>query len=68
MNSDKAKGSWKEFKGKVKQKWGKLKDDELDRMEGKREEVVGQIQKNYGKSKEEAEKEYDEWNKNQNIA
>ena len=39
MNKDRAEGNWKQFKGKVQQKWGKLTDDELDTMEGRREEL-----------------------------
>ncbi|QJR81212.1 CsbD family protein [Alteromonas pelagimontana] len=60
MNSDRMKGNWKELKGNVQQKWGKLTDDDLDVIDGKRTELVGKIQQKYGKSREEAEKEVDE--------
>ena len=61
MNSDRIEGNWKEMKGKVQQKWGKLSDDDMDVIDGRREELVGKIQQAYGKSREEAEKEIDEY-------
>ncbi len=61
MNSDRIEGNWKEMKGKVQQKWGKLTDDDLDVIDGRREELVGKIQKAYGKSRDEAEKEVDSY-------
>ncbi|MCU5772631.1 CsbD family protein [Erwiniaceae bacterium BAC15a-03b] len=61
MNSDQASGNWKQFKGKVKEKWGDLTDDDLTVIEGKREQLVGKIQERYGYAKEEAEKEVKDW-------
>ena len=62
MNWDQVQGSWKQFKGRVKQKWGDLTDDEIDRVEGRQEELAGLVQKReYGKTKEEAQREVDEW-------
>ena len=61
MNWDQVQGSWKQFKGQVKQKWGDLTDDEIDRVEGRQEELAGLIQKQYGKTHEEAEREVDDW-------
>lgn len=58
MNEDRLKGNWKQFKGKIKEKWGKLTDDELDMLEGKRDQILGKVQERYGLSKEEAEREY----------
>lgn len=57
------KGKWNEYKGKAKQKWGKLTDDDLDRVEGKRDELLGLIQQHYGKAKDEAEREVAAWEK-----
>ena len=57
MNWDQIEGNWSQWKGKVKQKWGKLTDDELDVIRGKKEELAGAIQKKYGIAKEEAEKQ-----------
>ncbi|AXR08156.1 CsbD family protein [Salinimonas sediminis] len=59
MNNDRFEGNWKEMKGKVQQKWGKLTDDDLDVIDGRREELVGKVQQHYGKSREEAEREVD---------
>lgn len=61
MNWDQIQGNWKEFKGKALSQWGKLTDDELDRVEGRRTELAGLIQQKYGKTREEAEKEIDLW-------
>jgi len=57
MNWDTVKGDWKQFKGKVKEGWGKLTDDELDVIAGRRDQLVGAIQKRYGIAREEAERQ-----------
>jgi len=56
MNSDQIKGVWHEVKGKVKQKWAKLTDDDVEKMSGKFEELAGKIQHHYGTSKEDTHK------------
>lgn len=61
MNWDQIKGSWKQFRGEVKQQWGKLTDDDLEVIAGKRDELVGRIQKRYGIAKDQAEKQVDEF-------
>ncbi len=61
MNWDRIQGNWREFKGRVKQQWGKLTDDDLDVIEGRREELAGRIQQRYGIAKDEAERQIDEW-------
>ena len=48
MNWDRVEGNWKELKGKVQQKWGKLTNDDLDVIEGKRMELSGRLQQRYG--------------------
>ena len=58
MNNDRMKGNWKEFKGKIKEKWGKLTDDDLDVAEGNRDQLIGKIQQRYGLAKDEAERQY----------
>ncbi len=55
MNEDIISGNWKQFAGKVKQKWGKLTDDDLVRAEGNREYLLGKLQEHYGLNKEKAE-------------
>jgi len=61
MNWDRVEGAWKEFRGKIKQQWGDLTDDELDKINGKREELEGQIQRRYGYAKDRARSEVDDW-------
>lgn len=61
MNWDQIEGKWKQFKGEAQQQWGKLTNDELDRVAGKREELEGLIQERYGVAREEAKKQVDEW-------
>ena len=56
-----AGGNWKQFKGKVKEQWGKLTDDDMTVIEGKRDQLVGKVQERYGYAKDEAEKEVKEW-------
>lgn len=63
MNWNQVQGNWKQFKGKVKEKWGELTDDELDQIAGKRDILIGQIQKKYGIAQEEAEKQVKDWEK-----
>jgi uncharacterized protein YjbJ (UPF0337 family) len=61
MNKDEASGNWKQFKGKMKEKWGKLTDDDMQVIEGKRDQLVGKIQERYGSTKDEAEREVTDW-------
>jgi uncharacterized protein YjbJ (UPF0337 family) len=61
MNWDIAAGNWKTFKGKVKEQWGKLTDDDLTRIEGKRDQLLGVVQQRYGLAKDEAERQIRDW-------
>jgi uncharacterized protein YjbJ (UPF0337 family) len=61
MNWDRIQGNWKQFKGKAKEQWGKLTDDDLDKAAGKRDQLLGRIQERYGIAKDEAERQLDEW-------
>ena len=63
MNWDRIAGNWKQAKGKLKEQWGKLTDDDLDKIAGKRDQLVGKIQNSYGIGKDEAEKQLNEWNR-----
>jgi uncharacterized protein YjbJ (UPF0337 family) len=68
MNQEQAAGNWKIFKGKVKEQWGKLTDDDLKVIEGNRDQLVGSVQKRYGVAKEEAERQVSEFrNRNSDI-
>lgn len=57
MNWDRVEGNWKQFKGKVKEQWGRLTDDHLDVIAGKRDQLAGRVQEVYGVSKDEAEQQ-----------
>ena len=57
MNKLKIKGTWNEVKGKLKQKYANLTDDDLKFAEGKEEELYGRLQKALGKTKEDIKKE-----------
>jgi uncharacterized protein YjbJ (UPF0337 family) len=63
MNWDQIKGKWTQYKGKAKEQWGDLTDDDLTKVEGNRDQLVGKIQEQYGVAKEEAERQIDEWSK-----
>ena len=60
MNWDQIEGKWTEIKGKIRAKFNKLTDDDLDAIAGKKDQLVGRIQQRYGYAKDQAEKEADE--------
>jgi uncharacterized protein YjbJ (UPF0337 family) len=57
MNKDIAGGNFKQIKGRIKQQWGKLTDDEIDQMEGHAEILAGKLQERYGMAQADAERE-----------
>jgi uncharacterized protein YjbJ (UPF0337 family) len=57
MNWDRIEGNWKQLKGKVRETWGRLTDDELEKIAGTRDKLVGSLQNSYGIAKDEAEKQ-----------
>lgn len=61
MNWDVIKGDWKQMSGKVKEKWSKLTDDDLGKINGQREQLEGKIQERYGYAKDQVKKELDDW-------
>lgn len=61
MNTDIFEGKWHEAKGKIKQAFGKLTDDDIKQIEGNQEELYGKLQKHYGYTKDEAEKAVNEF-------
>jgi uncharacterized protein YjbJ (UPF0337 family) len=63
MNKDRIEGNWTQVKGKVKEKWGKLTDDDLKIIEGNTDQLVGKIQERYGIAEDEAEEQVKEWNR-----
>ncbi len=61
MNWDRIEGNWKQFSGTVKEKWGKLTDDDLQVINGQQEQLVGRIQERYGVAKDDAQKQVKNW-------
>jgi uncharacterized protein YjbJ (UPF0337 family) len=61
MNWDQLEGKWKQVKGQVKAKWGKLTDDDLDVIAGRREQLIGRLQELYGIQRDNAENQADEF-------
>ena len=57
MNNDRIQGRWKQLKGKVKEQWGKLTDDDLDVIAGRRDQLLGRIQQRHGLAKDEADRQ-----------
>jgi uncharacterized protein YjbJ (UPF0337 family) len=62
MNWDRVQGQWKQLKGKIKTKWGRLTDDDLDVIAGQKDQLIGKIQERYDSRKDEAQKQVEEWN------
>lgn len=61
MNTDILAGKWKQLKGEIKEQWGDLTDDELNRIDGQRDKMVGLLQEKYGYARDRAERELDQF-------
>jgi uncharacterized protein YjbJ (UPF0337 family) len=61
MNEDTLKGEWTQLKGKVREQWGKLTNDDLDQIQGRAEQLVGRIQERYGVARDEAQRQVEAW-------
>ena len=61
MNRDILKGQWTQLKGKIREKWGQLTDDEIEQLQGNTEQLIGKLQERYGRTREQAEQEVDRW-------
>ena len=59
VNQDILAGKWKQMRGELKTWWGKLTDDDFDKIDGERDKLVGRIQERYGYAKDQAEAEVD---------
>ncbi len=59
MNWDQVEGKWKQLKGNVRSKWGKLTDDDIDAIAGKRDMLLGKLQERYGYAKDQASRDVD---------
>ena len=67
MNSDQLQGKWKQMKGSVKERWGKLTDDDVDIINGQNDKLIGRIQERYGIAKEEAQRQVDDWMRSRSL-
>lgn len=61
MNWDIVQGNWAQMKGHLKEAWGNVTDDDLQKLDGKKDQVSGLLQERYGWAKEETDKKLDEW-------
>ena len=61
MDWDRVQGNWKQFSGKVKEKWSELTDDDLGALDGRREQLEGKIQERYGYGKDQVRQDIDDW-------
>lgn len=61
MNDDTLKGQWNQLKGKIREQWGKLTNDDVDQVHGQAEQLAGRIQERYGLAKDEARRQVDDW-------
>ena len=57
MNTDRISGRWKQVKGRIKEQWGRLTEDDLDVIAGKRDQLLGRIQQRHGIAKDEAQRQ-----------
>ena len=62
MNRDQFEGNFKQLRGKIKEKWGVLTDDEITQINGKFDQLAGKLQQKYGYTKEKVEEEIRNWN------
>jgi uncharacterized protein YjbJ (UPF0337 family) len=61
MNEDILRGQWTQLKGKAREKWGKLTNDDLDQIQGRAQQLIGRIQERYGIARDEAERQVKDW-------
>ena len=61
MNEDTLKGQWMQIKGKARERWGKLTNDDLDQIQGGAEQLIGKVQERYGVARDKAKSEVDAW-------
>jgi uncharacterized protein YjbJ (UPF0337 family) len=61
MNWDRIEGNWKQYAGKIREKWGDLTDDDVAQVNGRRDQLEGRLQARYGYAKDTAREEVDTW-------
>ena len=67
MNEDTLKGQWTQLKGRLREQWGKLTDDDVDQIQGRSEQLIGKLQNRYGIARDEAQRQFDAWMHNTRI-
>ena len=67
MNDDTFKGQWMQLKGKIREQWGKLTDDDVDQIQGRSEQLIGKLQNRYGIAREEAQRQFDAWEQSSRV-
>jgi len=67
MNEDTFKGQWMQLKGKIREQWGKLTDDDVDQIQGRSEQLIGKLQNRYGIAREEAQRQFDAWEQSSRV-
>jgi uncharacterized protein YjbJ (UPF0337 family) len=65
MDWNRVEGNWKQVKGKIKEKWGNLTDDDLDKINGRRDQLEGRIQERYGLARDRVRRDVEDWLKMQ---
>ncbi len=67
MSWDQIEGNWNQFRQDIREKWGKLTDDDLNVIDSKRENLIEKIKERYGLGRQEAENQVDEWESTQYL-
>lgn len=67
MNWDRISGNWAHWKGRVRERWGRLTDDQLTVVAGRRDQLSGRIQEVYGMSREDADRQLRNWERNLSV-
>jgi uncharacterized protein YjbJ (UPF0337 family) len=67
MDWSRIAGNWPHWRGRIRERWGRLTEDQLDRICGRRDQLTGRIQELYGVSREEAERQLRNWERNLSV-
>jgi uncharacterized protein YjbJ (UPF0337 family) len=67
MNEDTFKGQWMQLKGKIREQWGKLTDDDVDQIQGRSEQLIGKLQNRYGIARDEAQRQFEAWEQSSRV-
>jgi len=67
MNEDTFKGQWMQLKGKIREQWGKLTDDDVDQIQGRSEQLIGKLQNRYGIARDEAQRKFEAWEQSSRV-